>query len=326
MSKNKKEGSLDVPIFRYANEEFQVDFSIKRNEIGASELGYGQKKIVIKKIYEIEEPSTMRMLAGKIGHSVVEYKPIRTKIVRHINTLLDIKGEPLSVVKKVDYDEVLPGKKIRMHPDILTPYYPIEIKFTAMPTNKWTREVAPYYRIQLNTYSGYYKRSIGILTIINLNIFLTASKNWDYIMNNLTFTLPFEHNQKQYLKTRELAKMLFDCIDKEEYDHLQCPIHSWECSRCVSEVREYCGKDVYSCQFYDEVKEKKHNKKMYEYPKELTGKFTDKPLCEECFLKGNPHSKYEKYKFVNYKPKKKFYNGGEIGNMMLDDHLTGGHS
>ncbi|GAG98953.1 unnamed protein product, partial [marine sediment metagenome] len=103
MSKNKKEGSLDVPIFRYANEEFQVDFSINQDEIGASELGYGWKKIVIRKIYEIEEPSTMRMLAGKIGHEIIEYKPIRTKIVQRINDLLGIKGKPISIVKKEDY-------------------------------------------------------------------------------------------------------------------------------------------------------------------------------------------------------------------------------
>ena len=51
------------------------------------------------------------MLAGKIGHSIIEYKPIRTKIVQRINELLGIKGEPLSITLKEDYDEGYSGWK-----------------------------------------------------------------------------------------------------------------------------------------------------------------------------------------------------------------------
>ncbi len=301
MSKNKKEGSLDVPIFRFINEELQVDFSSNPNEIGASELGYGQKKTVIKKIYEIEEPPTMRMLAGKIGHELIEYKPVRTKIVNHINGLLGIERKPISRTKTVAYNEVLPGKKIRLHADITTPDYPIEIKFTAQPMKRWTREVAPYHRIQLNMYSGYYKREMGVLMMINLNVFLTSSKNWDYIMNNLTFTLPFNHHQKQYLKSIELAKKLFRHIDNEDFKSLPCSLHSWECKRCIKEVREICGKERYTCQDYNVEKEKKHGKEIFDYPEKLTDKFLKSPLCEDCFSRIYPHSKYVKYKYINYK-------------------------
>jgi len=302
---NKRADSLDIPIFQYVNETMQVNFSISRDEIGASELGYGQKKIVIEHTYEIKKPSDMRMLAGKIGHSLIEYKPIRTKIVKAINDQLGIKGEPKSIVQKAVHLEILPGKTLRLHPDILTPYYPIEEKWTAQPVRKWTRDAAPYYVNQLNMYSGFYKMELGILLVVNLNVFLSASKDFKYIMNNYIFILPFEHNNDQYRESLALTEKLFNHIDNEDFESLPCPIHSWECTWCLKEVREICGKERYTCQFYDPTKGKKHGKAMFEYPKELTGKFTDTPLCEDCFQGLNPRSSYEKFKYKDYKSKKK---------------------
>ena len=304
MGKNKVENSLDVNIFQYMNEAFQVDFRTDRNVIGCSDLHYGQKKVVIEKIHNIKSPSSMRQLFGKIIHELIEYKPIRTKIVRDINKEYGIKCKPVSKVKDERLKEILPEQFLRFHPDTRTPHYIIEEKTHAMPVRNWKRETALQHVLQLNDYVCEYKVGFGILLVINMNAFLSGSKSWEYILNTFSYTIRFEPNYNQFKKDLNLTKYLFECINEEVYDHLPCPVAGdWECANCIKKTREYCGKERYTCQDYSVEKEKKHGYEMFDYPNELTGKFTDSPLCETCFQRIYPHSTYEKWKYLNYSKK-----------------------
>ena len=290
---SKVENDLRLNPFILMNQALQVDFRTDKDVIGSSELHYGQKKLIIKKVFEIEEPATMRMLFGKVIHQLVEYKPVRTEIVKFINKKYGIDEEPESEAEGEKYIKITKTQKFRMHPDIITPHYIIEIKTTAMGVRNWTRESSVQWVKQLNDYVCSYKKEFGVLLVINMNAFLSASKDWDRIMNDYCYTLKFEPDHIQYDKDLELVEKLFQHIDKKEYNTLPCPEAEWECKYCYHETREKCGKEVYTCQMCK-------RKKIYEYPHFLTAKFKETPGCEKCFKKESPHAKYEKYKYEVY--------------------------
>lgn len=305
---HKVENNINVNPFIYMNQAFQAKFRTDRNVLGFSDIFYGQKKIVIKKIFEIETPPNMSMLSGTITHELIEHKPVRTKIVDFINKKYGIKGEPVSDIKTEKYKEILPGQMLRIHADILTPHYVIEEKTTVMPVRQWSREVVIQYLQQLNGYVCEYERKFGVLLMVNKNFFTYKGNDWDYLMNNYCYCLKFEPDIEAYKYALKLTKMLFECITKEEYQHLPCPVAgSWECNYCYHEVMEKCGKEVFKCQ----VKKERGNKmvkcynKMVEYSKKLTDAFIDNVQCEACFEKHNPRSKYIKFKYRNYKEMEK---------------------
>lgn len=284
------------------NQAFQVDFRVDKDVIGSG-LYYGQKALVIKKIYEIEEPATMRQLFGKVIHQLVEYKPVRTEIVKFINKKYGIDEEPVSETLDEKYTNITKTQKFREHPDIKTPHYIAETKTTAMGVRNWTRESAVQWVKQLNHYVCSYKKEFGVLVVINMNAFLSASKDWDRIMNDYCYTLRFEPNYEQYEKDLELAEKLFQHITEKEYQTLPCPVSDWECGSCYHEIREKCGKEVYKCQALKTGKSGKQykcGKELFEYPDKLTAKFKETPGCEKCFKKESPHAKYEKYKYKVY--------------------------
>ena len=298
---SKVDNDLRIDVFRYINQEFQTDFRVDKNVLGASDIFYGQKKLVYEKVNEIIKPPSMKQLFGTIMHKIVEYKPIRTKIVEYLNNQFGINGDPLSKAEIEEYYEILPNQFLRLHPDIYTPHYIIELKGTTINLRSWTREVAINHVQQLLTYCAHYKKGIGILLMINLNAFLTQSYNFDYVLDNYCYALQFKPNYTVFQDTLELIKFLFECINNEDYSNkkLVCPMFSWECKECVKSnypIQEICGREVYKCQ---ECKKKT----FIELPQDLTKEFKEHPICEKCLHEINPHLKYVKYKLVNYKEK-----------------------
>ena len=299
---NEVEGDLQINPFIPMATHLSNDIDTSPNKIGTSDLHYCPRKTVIKKLYDIHEPLNMRMLFGTIIHKLVEYKPVRTEIVDYINKKLGIKGNPLSIVEKEKELEVLPGYFFRFHSDIASPHYIVETKTTARPQRQWTKDVAIQHTLQLNDYVCKFKKEFGILLMINQYAFLSGSKNWDYIVKNFTYTLKFEPDYKQYQNDLELVKILFEHVIEGTFEKLNGPCYSWECNSCYHEIMKKCGKELYKCQAR-KVNGDKCYKKMVEYPHELTGKFTDNPLCELCFYDQFPKNKYLKYKYTNYKQK-----------------------
>lgn len=270
-----------------------LDSKIEQNKhtIGMSEIGYCKKKIILRHIHNKYDPTTMRTLAGTIVHKLIEYKPTRTKIVDHINKQLNIDTFPLSQPEQEAEIDLGNGYKLRLHPDILTPHYVVEIKTTARPTRQWTKDVAPYHITQCNGYCGHYERKLGIILLINLNFFLSASKNWEYLLDKYTFTYPFTFDEKLYEQTLERSKNIAECIEYEIIDTYGDPELTWECAEC--NVIEECGRTVYKCQHTNQ-EGRKCNKVMCEYTDLLSRGFQEQPICEN-------HSRRKDYFKWKYK-------------------------
>jgi len=305
---HKVENNIDVNPFIYMNQAFQVDFRTDKNVLGASGIFKCPRQIVIEKIHEIETPPNMKMLFGKIIHQLCEYKPIRDKIVAYINNHFGIEGNSESWTEIQKLHEIIPEeddeekKEFRTHPDIFTYQYPIEIKTTGMPISKWGREVSVMNTQQLNMYICEYECEFGVLMVINKHAFMYGGSDWEYLLNNYCYTLRFEPDYEAYTTGLLLTKKLFVYINKEEYKSLP-EGKSWECNYCYHETMKLCGKKEYKCQAKRvyKGKERKHYKKMVEYSKDLTDTFKEVPVCQACFEKAKPKSKYIKYKYKNYK-------------------------
>lgn len=263
--------NIDIPddfqdrinLFPSLARAYDAKFRKDKHVVGASSLPYGMRKVVIKKAYGIHSKMNMRMLAGKIVEDVFQQEPALSYIVNDINEALGIElqeaGEDLYYplengnygkfeVKVRDimekYVHFGDDYHLRLHPDIYTPLYIVEQKFTGgdyrdFQSDEYLKRIT-HYEIQLNTYLGFFHVPIGFVLVIHDYIFKTRSKSWDYIWKNYCRLISFKFNEKLFKLTIERAKEIFRCIETEDFLTPTCPEFLWECKAKYCDVRDDC--------------------------------------------------------------------------------------
>ncbi|HDI02728.1 MAG TPA: hypothetical protein ENF95_01180 [Candidatus Aenigmarchaeota archaeon] len=217
------------------------------------------RKNVLFRRYELEPKNKMRLLAGKMTHRSLQKKAVMERVCRDINKELGYETRrayghvfvrvesgnfvPFTVEKeKFMMIQVLPGKYIRMHSDISTTLYTIEIKTTTLPLKFWKETVAPYHIMQLNTYMGFSHHRFGFLWKVDLNFYKSESRRWSYIWNNYFRLYPVMFNQALFNYTLERARDYFKYTELENPGEIPCPeFPEFECN---NECREYCPNPI----------------------------------------------------------------------------------
>jgi hypothetical protein len=227
-----------------------------RNILGGSDLPKCAGKVIISKIYDIKVYLNNKMLFGMMYEEVL-YKPIvLTKFLSYMMRHLELEeGESLTEVdtKKGELWEVFPEEYpdhfIRLHPDVYTNLFTVEIKTTAMYAAKFSKDLAPYYVMQENFYMGYYKQHIGFLHKLNFRAFLATLPMeeiyWERLWDEYAYFVPIFFDEVLYNLSLLRAKFLFHHIDIEDWD-VPRPELTWECNYCDDFVRKKCGNPISS--------------------------------------------------------------------------------
>lgn len=217
--------------------------------IGMSSLGFCVRANIIKGIYNINIPLNNKMLWGILYENNL-YKPkVLKALLYYIHTKLDIKDNltKVSTIKQ-DFEEILPGKKLRFTPDIYTNLYCIEVKTTKMYVRDWMREIAPYYSVQLNAYLCKYKQEYGFVHLLNQSAFMSEIRYnnfyWENLWKQYGYFLPITVNHDIYEKTKKRAIYIFEHRDNKEYKNVIGPQFPWECSKCDPEIKKYCPNPI----------------------------------------------------------------------------------
>jgi len=298
--------NFDVNAFECLHEGYEADLKKGNNIIGASEIPYGMKKIVIKKLKSIDDDTNFdnegnaKMLAGKMFEDAVCKPNVLANLIGKINQQLNINPKSMGIGLKVSkLVEIEPGYFFRISPDILTNYYIIEIKTTGIYAREWIKELASHQVAQLNAQLGVFNIDLGFILKVNTRWEQANIKEtddyWKKLWDSYGYLIPWRFNKELYDKMIERLIIVIDHIKEKRWDDVPCPEFPWECYYCNENIRKICGKEEYQCSA------PKCYRKMYEYPRELARTFIDFPQCENCFVKANPHSKYAKYKYLNYK-------------------------
>jgi len=237
------------PFLDYISERLRPSFTHDPNSLGASELSFpkSKRKIVYYKVYKFERMEKVATLMGTIIHFLLESDYVKNKIIAHINKQLGIKGND-SITEKEYRSEVLPGKWIRMHPDIEqakniieTPNYIVEIKTTKQGLRQldefgevvWQKKGAPQHVRQLNIYSVFRGAKKGLLFMINVMAFFSQTRDFEKLLKQYSFILSFDPQPELYDETVDLAKEIFGLIDAKDFT-CQCPTHAFECKDCAA--------------------------------------------------------------------------------------------
>jgi len=294
---------FDPNIFEIMRDGLDSHIKDDPNIIGSSSIAFCPKKIVISKLNNFKFISNAKMLMGQIFENELYNSEVLSRLVVKINTDLCITHDGHIIETQAQkFLELIPDYFFRITPDVYTNYYMIEVKTTAVYAREWKRELVDYQIIQLNTQLGAFGVDLGFILKVNTRAFLSNIKQdenyWDTLWQKYGYFLPWYFDQNTYDITLKRATWLLECI-RDKIIPEEENVFSWECKYCNEGVRKICGKDKYKCPA------SKCYRETYEHPKLLTQKFKDFPVCEICFKKENVHSKYEKYKFINYKDLKK---------------------
>jgi len=273
------------------------------NIIGSSSIAFCPKKLVISKLIDVKFVSNAKMLFGQIFEDILYTPEVLSLLIVEVNDLLGIRPTDQIINPQAQkFLELIPGYFFRVTPDIYTNYYMIEVKTTSIYAREWKRELVDYQVVQLNTQLGAFGVDLGFILKVNSRSFLSNIKEsgeyWDTLWNKYGYFLPWYFDKNVYDSTLSRARFLLECI-RDKIIPEEENTFGWECGYCNEEVRKMCGKEEYKCYAH------KCYKKMYEHPDILTQKFKEFPICENCFKKENPRSKYLKYKLLNYKPESK---------------------
>ena len=294
---------FDVNVFSIMREGLDSHIKDDPNIIGSSSIAFCPKKIVISKLNDFKFVSNAKMLMGQIFENILYTPEVLSLLIFDINNGLGITPKDQIINPQAQkFLELIPGYFFRITPDIYTNYYMVEVKTTAIYAREWKKELVDYQIIQLNTQLGAFNVDLGFMLKVNTRTFLSNIKEgetyWDDLWNKYGYFLPWYFDKDVYESTLNRAKWLLECI-RDKVIPKEENTFAWECRYCNEGVRKICGKEEYKC-FAP-----KCYKKMYDHPHILTQRFRNFPMCEKCFKKANPRSKYEKYKLVNYKEIKK---------------------
>jgi len=290
---------FDPNVFKILVEGLDSGIPDDQNIIGSSQIGFCAKKIVISKLQNNRFNSNAKMLMGQIFENELYRPSVLSLLILAVDQMLGLNSDGHVINPQAQkLIELVPGYFFRITPDVYTNYYMIEVKTTSAYAKEWKRELVNYQVLQLNTQLGAFGIDLGFILKVNIRAFLSNIKEdenyWDKLWNDYGYFLPWYFHQETYDNTLKRATWLLECI-RDKIIPEEENAFSWECGYCPESIRKECGKEEYTC-FAP-----KCYKKIYEHPEILTKEFKDFPMCEKCFTKENPHSKYIKYKFINYK-------------------------
>ena len=255
---------------------YKEDFNNNLNIIG-SEIAFGMRSNIIIKKHNLNLSFKNELLAGKILHRGFQKKEAIYEITKEINKQLgynekEINGfrfiklknnnyqlfEALSEYQykkkypKNEYIEVFPNKFFRMHPDIWTSLYCIELKTTSLPKKMW-KDIAPYYIMQLNSYLGFHNHKFGFLLRCDLGFtgldfsrtgfFKSKSTKSGYLWNNYFLLYPHYFNEKLFQITLNRISMFFKYIkNHENLRDIPCP--EFPEFECEGKCKKYCPNPI----------------------------------------------------------------------------------
>jgi len=261
------------------------------NELGASDISLCARATLIKKIYGIKTELNNKMLFGKIYEAVLKIPTNLKFFFYNLHKRFKIIGEldPKltydEICNKEDYYELMPGWYIRLHPDIYTNLYTVEIKTTWSYEKTFTRELLPYQLAQENLYMGFYKHKLGFLHKINGRVFMNAITKekegyWETAWLKYGYFLPVYFDEALFKLSIQRFKYLFKKLDEKEYMDTQGPEEVWECKYCPDEVKAYCKSPITKMkldvpEFCSACKKRINSKEMAYYRLE-------EPFCLEC--------------------------------------------
>jgi len=237
--------NINVNIFEILKDAFEEQFNRRKNKLGCSEIPFCARKTIISRLYHIPITTNMKMLHGKIHHSIIQKSKVLKRLIESIDKQLEaifkIYKTNKVIKEKVISFEILEGRILEGHIDIDTSEYIIEIKTTSIPLKFWSRKIAPFHYIQANTYLGLEKKQFGFILYINLKAFESQVLDFDEIWKKYAcfITIPFD--QEIFDLTMEKAKTMFLLMEKESFD-IAGPEFEWECKTCPKEIQEICKK------------------------------------------------------------------------------------
>ena len=207
-----------------------------RNIVGGSQLALGYRKNVLMNLNpEVKVVVNNKMLWGMMYEALL-YE--RSNLKAFIIKLNDILGLPLPSevdTKKAEmweaFPKELPGYFIRMHPDIYTNQYTVEIKTTGVQMKFWSTKLAPYQVCQENFYMGYYKQSVGFLHKLNIRAFINKFNTMEELWDKWGYFKEVYFDKEFFDLALVRAKFMFQSIEAENI-YIPCPEEIWECSTC----------------------------------------------------------------------------------------------
>lgn len=247
----------------------EEDFRVDAQVIGASSIPYGMRKNVLEKRYEICLETNNGMLSGKIIHKGWQAKEVVKLITKEINEGLGLEETEVNgkryiklnngnyiefktEIEKEWYIKVKPNRFLRMHADIWTSLYIVELKTTSMPKNMWGKTLAPYHEMQANLYTGFSHHSIGFLLRIDLGServerkhcgALESKGKFGYVWKSYYLLYPYKFNEELFNYSLERVEQYFEYLDHEkDVGKIPCPEHLFECDGC--KVKEHCPNPI----------------------------------------------------------------------------------
>lgn len=252
------EGIKTLNLMEAINEGYKEHFLQSKNILGVSEAPFGKRSNVITKRENLELEGLMKMLSGKMTHRSIQKSKVMLLITKQINKALGyneieyngkryIKLENGTFIEfktqkeKEQYIEIFPKQFLRLHSDIYTTFYTIEIKTTSMPMKLWG-ELAAYNLQQLNTYLGFNHHSFGFLLKMDINFYKSQSTNWNYIWNNYFLLYPFLFDKSLFEYTINRVKDFFNYMNNNTpIEEIPCPEFIFECS---GECKNFCPNPI----------------------------------------------------------------------------------
>lgn len=233
---------LDINIFEFIQKAYEEHFDRKLNKIGCSEIPMGMRRTLIARLFNIPIPMNMNMLHGKIHHAVLQQPEIIKSIITSISNQIGLDNPPIDtyIPEKVISYNFNEKQGIEGHIDVYTPDFLIEIKTTSIPLKFYSKEIAPYHFLQLNTYLGIEGIQLGFLLSMNLQAYNSRIINLNEVMRKYAYIVPVEFDQEIFDLTLERARFMLDCLEKGIYN-VPCPEYSWECKNCPKEIQEICN-------------------------------------------------------------------------------------
>ena len=233
--------NINVNIFEILKDAFEEHFNRRTNKLGCSEIPFCARKTIISRLYKIPITTNMKMLHGKIHHSIIQEPKVLERIISSICEQLHI-TEPVKVIKeKVISFEILEGKFLEGHIDVDTTYFIIEIKTTSVPLKYWSTSIAPFHYIQSNNYLGIEKKEFGFILHINLHAYQSVIIDLNEVWQKYACFIPITFDQEIFDLTMDKAKTMFLLMEEESFD-IAGPEFEWECKTCPKEIQEICKK------------------------------------------------------------------------------------
>jgi len=296
---------LNLNLMPAIVEGYKATFSTAGNIVGASDIPYGMRRIVISKRLALELDWDNKLLSGSMIHRALQKK----KVLQCISVLINAKlGYTTKVInnktyikhneenytlfniekEKERYIEIMEGYYFRLHTDIHSTHWDIEIKTTGKQKKMWG-DVAPYHLLQLNANMGFNHNKIGWLWLIDRGatkederypshggVFNSVATKYDNVWNKYHYLYPHEFDQELFDFTIMKLKDVFTCLKENiPSENIRCPEFVFECDNkcketCPNPIEKVKMDDNDTCVHCKEIIEMGtygiiRNDKMYHY-------------------------------------------------------------